>query len=86
MRRTPDEIRVLTYNVAKNLLALDVCLSTLVEIYDVIFVQEPPWQIVRQAPSTSSRGGDDVIGTANHPDWLLMFCPQPVSVAPRCIA
>ncbi|KDR65463.1 hypothetical protein GALMADRAFT_81807, partial [Galerina marginata CBS 339.88] len=86
MPRTPDEIRVLTYNVAKNSLALDVCLSTLVEIYDVIFVQEPPWRIVRQAPSTSSRRGDDVIGTANHPDWIPMFCPQPVGVAPRCIA
>ncbi|KDR65440.1 hypothetical protein GALMADRAFT_17171, partial [Galerina marginata CBS 339.88] len=84
--RTPDEIRVLTYNVAKNALALDVCLTTLVEIYDVIFVQEPPWRVVRQAPSPTSRKGEDVIGTSNHPAWILMFCPQPVGVAPRCIA
>ncbi|KDR65467.1 hypothetical protein GALMADRAFT_81830 [Galerina marginata CBS 339.88] len=86
MPRTPDEIRVLTYNVAKNSLALDVCLTTLVEIYDVIFVQEPPWRVVRQAPSPASRKGEDVIGTSNHPAWTPMFCPQPVGVAPRCIA
>ncbi|KDR65194.1 hypothetical protein GALMADRAFT_82154, partial [Galerina marginata CBS 339.88] len=86
MPRTPDEIRVLTYNVAKNLLALDVCLTTLVEIYDVIFVQEPPWRVVRQAPSPTSRKGEDVIGTSNHPAWTPMFCPQPAGMAPRCIA
>jgi len=37
--------------------------------YDIFFVQEPPWNFIRYAPSAVSLEGDKVVGAPIHPDW-----------------
>ncbi|KAF8955880.1 hypothetical protein BDZ97DRAFT_1672757, partial [Flammula alnicola] len=79
-----DEVRVLSWNVARDGMSLDVILSTCTNIYDIIFVQEPPWRHIRTAPSAKTRKGEDVIGAPNHPDWLAMVrAPTTADERPR---
>ena len=54
MSRGPSSIKIITLNVAKNFLYLDVLLENLKDSCDVLFVQEPLWKIIRMAPSMSS--------------------------------
>ena len=54
---------MLSFNVAKKILLVDSILNRFVNDYDIIFFQEPAWQVVRMAPSTTNVDGDDVIGT-----------------------
>jgi len=83
--RTKD-IRVYLHNVAKNYMYLDVILKTLYNDFDVLFVQEPPWRTIRQAPSASNKEGDDIIGAPMHPEWLYMVRPPQNDQAPRVMA
>ncbi|TFK20617.1 hypothetical protein FA15DRAFT_569263, partial [Coprinopsis marcescibilis] len=66
------EIRVLSFNVARNYLHVDALLESLKEDFNIIFIQEPPWRTVRHAPSTMTRRGDAVIRAPHHPDWISM--------------
>jgi len=75
-----------SHNVAKNYMYLDVLLETLYNYFNVLFVQEPPWQTIRQAPSSSNKEGDDVIGAPMHPEWLYMVRPPQDDQAPRVMA
>ncbi|KAH9478812.1 hypothetical protein JR316_0009274 [Psilocybe cubensis] len=55
-------------------------------MYNVLFIQKPPWRIVRTAPSTISKKGDDVIGTPLHSAWLpIVHLPEP-GTRPRVMA
>ncbi|KAJ3529443.1 hypothetical protein NMY22_g9001 [Coprinellus aureogranulatus] len=45
------EIRICTFNIAKNFHDLDVFLKHNVNDFDVLFIQELPWQLIRHAPS-----------------------------------
>ena len=54
------EVRVLTFNIAKNYKDLDVLLERECNNFDVLFIQEPPWQLIRHAPSASSKEGTEV--------------------------
>ena len=56
-----SSIRVLSFNIAKNRGYLDVMLEQYIEDYDILFIQEPPWGLIRHAPSTSNLDGDPVI-------------------------
>ena len=79
-------IRILSFNVAKNFLLVDTLLSRFVNDYDLIFLQEPAWQVVRMAPSTSNREGDDVVGAPRHPAWNMMVRPPLLDQPPRVMA
>jgi len=48
---------------------VDSLLESQKDLYDILFIQEPPWNFIRFAPSTSSPGGQKVIGTPIHPEW-----------------
>ncbi|KAF5320635.1 hypothetical protein D9611_013769 [Ephemerocybe angulata] len=77
---TDSKIRVLSFNIAKNYAYLDIILDRLKDEFNILFIQEPPWQTVRQAPSTVSKEGADVIGAPRHPNWLCMArLPEPGS-------
>jgi hypothetical protein len=39
------------------------------DLYDLLFIQEPPWKHIRTAPSTSSPEGEDIIGAPLNPAW-----------------
>ena len=75
MSNNAKDIRVVSYNCARNYLYLDVLLSTWNNVFDVVFIQEPPWQTLRTAPSTVNREGDDVVGAPRHPEWMTIVRP-----------
>ncbi|KAF5323048.1 hypothetical protein D9611_009315 [Ephemerocybe angulata] len=77
---TDSKIRVLSFNIAKNYAYLDVILDCLKDEFDILFIQEPPWQTRKQAPSKVSKEGADVTGAPRHPNWLCMArLPEPGS-------
>jgi len=80
------DIRVYSHNVAKNYMYLDVLLETLYDDFNILFVQEPPWHTIRQAPSSTNKEGDDVTGAPTHPEWLYMVLPPDNNQAPRVMA
>ncbi|KAF4622833.1 hypothetical protein D9613_001563 [Agrocybe pediades] len=65
---------------------LDVLLETLQNSFDVLFVQEPPWRTIRQAPSPNNRDGEDIVGAPMHPAWLYMVRPPTNDETPRVMA
>src|SRR5687767_13134606 len=85
---TESGLRILTFNVAKNFGWIDTLLQICNNKFDIIFFQEPAWRIIRTAPSTRSREGEDVVGAPNHPDWLTIVRPASPEdeVRPRIMA
>ena len=81
-----NKIRVLSFNVARNFLLVDSLLNICVDEYDIIFLQEPAWQVIHMAPSTVSREGDDVVGAPRHPMWTMMVRPPEPGFTPRVMA
>ena len=57
-------------NVWKNSLIINILLETLTQ-FDIIFIQELPWSKIHKIPSTLNSEGEDLVGTAYHPNWLL---------------
>ena len=78
--RTISRLRVVSFNIAKSYKDLDVFLERECDNFDVLFVQEPPWQLIRMAPSASNKEGSEVRGASRHPQWLSMVRePEPGS-------
>ncbi|KAF5319438.1 hypothetical protein D9619_008864 [Psilocybe cf. subviscida] len=50
------------------------------------YAQEPPWRLIRTAPSAASVEGEEVVGAPNHPQWLAMVRPPEPDTPPRVIA
>ena len=89
MSETPSRrgICVLTFNIAKHYMHLDVLLETLKDDFDVLFIQEPPWQLLRHAPSAQSLEGERVVGAPMHPNWTVMIrTPEDDDHRPRVIS
>ena len=63
------KLRIYLQNVRKNYALVDTFLESQKDHYDIFFVQEPPWNFIRYAPSTVSLEGDKVMGAPIHPDW-----------------
>src|SRR5215467_1047767 len=89
IRTLPDrlkDIRIFSQNVNRNYLHVDTLLETLKYDFDILFIQEPPWRVIRQAPSPSNPDGEDVIGAPKHPDWTYMVRPPQRNLNPRVMA
>ena len=76
--RDPDVLtvglfRIFCQNVNRNSLLLESILVSSIDGFDIIFIQEPPWRLVRHAPSGSNSEGEPVIRTIIHPDWGLLI-------------
>ena len=65
-------LRILSFNVAKSFVHMDTLLQTCRRKFDIIFFQEPSWRVIRMAPSTCMKDGEDVVGAPKHPDWLTI--------------
>ena len=65
---------------------MEVLLNTCINTFDIIFVQEPPWRLIRTAPSASNKEGEDVIGAPNHPAWQAMVRKPDLGSRPRVMA
>ena len=81
------DIRILSQNVYKNYEHVDYLLEHYKDIYDVLFIQEPPWRTIRRTISTVDPEGDPVVGAPKHPDWLTVVRvpPGPDSPPPRVL-
>jgi len=81
-----QNLRILSQNVQKNLLIVNILLETQTQ-FDIIFIQEPPWSKICKIPSAVYSEGEDLIGTTHHPNWLL-FARNPAdrTDSPRVIA
>jgi hypothetical protein len=51
-------------------------LETQKDEFDIIFLQEPPWNTIHNAPSTTEPLGDEVVGAPIYPEWLYMVHPH----------
>jgi len=64
--------RIFCQNVNRNSLLLESILVSSIDDFDIIFIQEPPWRLVRHAPLGTNPEGEPVIRTTIHPDWGLI--------------
>ena len=73
-------LRVITFNIAKSYFDLDTLLEDFKDDFNVLFIQEPPWQTIRHATSTLDAEGAPVVGAPRHPQWNCMVRqPEPGS-------
>jgi len=84
MSSTTNIIRIYSQNVQKNYVLVDSLLESQKNLYDILFIQEPPWNFIQFAPSTSSPGGQEVIGAPIYPEWTqVVRFPQDSEQMPR---
>ena len=69
MSNTTNILHIYSQNVQKNYVLVDSLLESQKDLYNILFIQEPPWNFIRFTPSTSSPGGQEVIGASIHPEW-----------------
>ena len=63
-------LRIFSQNVWKNSLIINILLETLTQ-FNIIFIQKPPWSETHKIPSALNSEGENLVGTAHHPNWLL---------------
>ena len=63
------ELRIFCQNVNRNYGYLDTLLASLYDKYDLLFIQELPWNFIRAAPSAHLVEGEAVIGAPISPNW-----------------
>ena len=84
--RSGSGLCVVTFNIANSYFDLDTLLEDSKDDFNVLFIQEPPWQTIRYAPSTADAEGAPVVGARRHPQWNCMVRqPEPGS-RPRVMA
>jgi hypothetical protein len=68
-------LHIYCQNVNCNYGFLDSLLASLYEDFDLLLIQEPPWQFIRSAPSSFNREGEDVVGHPISPNWGSIVRP-----------
>jgi len=68
MSSTTDIICIYSQNVWKNYVLVDGLLESQKDLYDILFIQEPPWNFIHFALSTTASEGDEVVGAPIYPD------------------
>ena len=63
------EINIFSQNICKNNLLTNTILETQRD-FDIKFIQELPWSIIRSIPSFSNKEGEKLVGIPNHPNWI----------------
>lgn len=77
---------MLTFNIAKSWDELVVLLESQCKSLDIVFLQEPPWRLIRHAPSARSKEGAEVWGSPRHPKWNCIVPPVEPGTRPRVMA
>jgi hypothetical protein len=75
-RKQIESLCIFSQNVSRNYLLTESILETQKDEFDIIFLQEPPWNTICNAPSTTEPLGDEVMGAPIHPEWLYMVHPH----------
>jgi hypothetical protein len=75
-----EGVRIVTFNIAKDYSLVDVLLETSKNDFDILFLQEPLWWTIRDAPSAMNKEGVPIVGSPRHPQWTCMVRqPEPGS-------
>ena len=53
----------------QNYVLVNSLLESQKDLYNIPFIQEPPWNFIQFAPFTTSPSGQEIIGIAIHPEW-----------------
>ncbi|KAF5359860.1 hypothetical protein D9756_003191 [Leucocoprinus leucothites] len=81
-----SSVRIYSQNMGRSYALVDTILESKKLDFKIIFLQEPPWNHIRKAPSTTNPEGDDVIGAPIHPEWLCMVrSTKPNDPRPRTL-
>jgi len=70
MSSTTDMLCIYSQNVWKNYVLVDSLLESQKDLYDILFIQEPLWNFIHFAPSTTASGGNEVMDVPIHPEWI----------------
>ena len=62
-------LKIFSQNIRKNKLIINTILETQFS-YNIIFIQEPPWSIIRSIPSFNNYEGEPLVGISHHPNWI----------------
>jgi len=62
-------LNVFFQNVWKNNLLTNTILEAQIN-FDIIFIQELSWSIIRSIPSSSNKEEKELVGILNHPNWI----------------
>ena len=81
-----NNLKIFSQNVCKNTLIVNTILETH-SYFNIIFIQELLWSIIRFIPSLTSSKEDSLVGAPHHSNWLS-FARPPVSQSdsPRVMA
>jgi hypothetical protein len=77
-----SQLRIFCQNVNRNYGYMDTLLASLDDEYDLLFIQEPSWRLIRSAPSSSLCDGEDVIGPPLNPNWGSTSRPSGLETPP----
>ena len=69
MSSTTNMICIYLQNVQKDYVLVDSLLESQKDLYDILFIQKPPWNFIHFAPSTTASGGNEVVGAPIHLEW-----------------
>ena len=61
-------LKFFSQNIRKNKLIINTILETQ-SLYNIIFIQEPPWSIIHSILSSSNCDGESLVGAPHHPNW-----------------
>jgi len=61
------DIKIFSQNVCKN----NFVINTILETYNIIFIQELSWSSICSIPSSMNKEGEKLVGVPNHPNWIM---------------
>ena len=67
MSGTTNILYIYSQNVWKNYMLVNSLLESQKDLHDILFIQEPSWNFIQFAPSTSYPNGQKVVGALIHP-------------------
>jgi hypothetical protein len=75
-RRWSESLYVFSQNVCRNYILTESILTTKKNNFNIIFIQEPPWNLICHVSSTKEPLGDKLMGAPIHPEWTYMVHPS----------
>ena len=67
-------LKFFSQNIRKNKLIIDTILETQF-LYDIIFIQEPPWFTICSIPSSNNCKGKPLVGVSHYPNQITFARP-----------
>ena len=70
-----DILKIFSQNIQKNSLIINTILENQTS-FNIVFIQEPPWSAICTIPSSTSCGGEELVGVPHHPNWITFTRPS----------